>query len=79
MNGHGDGGQSTGPPKKPPNSTFNRGRAQNPVCQICKKLGHTTATCWFKSAQTGTLNSFGRGPTLSKGGNRDARGLGHGA
>ena len=59
--GHGDGGQSIGPPKKPPNSTFNQRKAQGTTCQICKRPGHIVAMCWFRFVQSSTSNSSGRG------------------
>lgn len=42
-------GRGRGPPQQ--FSTSNSSMSQRSICQVCHKLGHTAATCWFRYEQ----------------------------
>jgi len=38
--------------------TSNNSMSQRPICQVCHKLGHTAATCWFRYEQGNQADSY---------------------
>jgi hypothetical protein len=48
-------GRGRGPPRQ--FSTSNNNMSRRPVCQVCHKLGHTVATCWFRYEQGNQADS----------------------
>jgi hypothetical protein len=41
-------GRGRGRGRGPPHQYSFSGPSQRPTCQVCHKLGHTAATCWFR-------------------------------